>query len=86
VGRIIATRTPEVARRSSFLAAAMYLAIGLIPVLIGLLGQRLLPGLAESEQLVPSVARTLLPTVLYAVFAGGLVSALLSTVDSKLLV
>jgi solute:Na+ symporter, SSS family len=86
VGRIIATRSPEVARRSSFLAGAMYLTIGLIPVVVGLLGQRILPGLAEPEQLVPSVARQLLPTVLYAVFAGGLISAILSTVDSTLLV
>jgi Na+/proline symporter len=35
---------------------------------------------------VPSVARTLLPTALYAVFAGALISAILSTVDSTLLV
>lgn len=86
VGRIIATRSPEVARRSSFVAGAMYMAIGLIPVIVGLLGQRMLPGLAEPEQLVPTVARELLPTVLYAVFAGGLISAILSTVDSTLLV
>jgi SSS family solute:Na+ symporter len=86
VGRVIATRSPQIARRSSFLAAGMYLAVGLIPVVVGLLGQRILPGLAEPEQLVPSVARTLLPTALYAVFAGGLISAILSTVDSTLLV
>jgi Na+/proline symporter len=86
VGRIVATRSPEVARRSSLLAGAMYLGVGLIPVVVGLLGQRILPGLAEPEQLVPAVARTLLPTVLYAVFAGGLISAILSTVDSTLLV
>jgi Na+/pantothenate symporter len=75
-----------VARRSSFLAAALYLSIGLIPVVVGLLGQRVAPGIAEPEQLVPTVARELLPTILYAVFAGGLISAILSTVDSTLLV
>jgi Na+/proline symporter len=86
VGRVIATRSPEVARRSSLVAGAMYLAIGLIPVIIGLLGQRIMPDLVDAEQLVPTVARELLPTVLYAVFAGGLISAILSTVDSTLLV
>jgi Na+/proline symporter len=86
VGRVIATRTPEIARRSSLLAGAMYLGIGLIPVIVGLLGQRLIPNLADPEQLVPAVARQLLPTVLYALFAGGLISAILSTVDSTLLV
>jgi Na+/proline symporter len=86
VGRVIATRSPEVARRSSLLAGAMYLGIGLIPVTVGLLGQTLVPVLADPEQLVPVVARELLPTVLYALFAGGLISAILSTVDSTLLV
>jgi Na+/proline symporter len=86
VGRVIATRSPEVARRSSLLAGGMYLVIGLVPVVVGLLGQRIVPGLADPEQLVPTVARELLPTVLYALFAGGLISAILSTVDSTLLV
>jgi SSS family solute:Na+ symporter len=35
---------------------------------------------------VPTVARQLLPVALYAIFAGGLISAILSTVDSTLLV
>jgi Na+/proline symporter len=86
VGRVIATRTPEIARRSSILAGGMYLTIGLIPVVVGLLGQQIVPGLGDPEQLVPTLARELLPTVLYAVFAGGLISAILSTVDSTLLV
>jgi Na+/proline symporter len=86
VSRIIAARTPEVARRSSLLAGAMYLVVGLIPVVVGLLGQRIIPGLADPEQLVPTVARQLLPITLYAVFAGALISAILSTVDSTLLV
>jgi Na+/proline symporter len=46
----------------------------------------LVSDLAHPEQLLPTVAQTLLPTVLYAVFAGGLLSAILSTVDSTLLV
>ena len=86
VSRVIAARTPEVARRSSLLAGAMYLVVGLIPVVVGLLGQRMVQGLADPEQLVPTVARELLPITLYAVFAGALISAILSTVDSTLLV
>ena len=86
VSRVIATRTPGVARRSSLLAGALYLTVGVIPVIVGLLGQRIVPGIADPEQLVPTVARQLLPTLLYAVFAGGLISAILSTVDSTLLV
>ncbi|HEU5323924.1 MAG TPA: sodium:solute symporter, partial [Methylomirabilota bacterium] len=44
------------------------------------------PGLQDAEQLVPAAARRLLPTLGYALFAGGLSSAILSTVDSTLLV
>jgi len=86
VGRVIAARSPDVARRSALLAGALYVAVGSLPVLIALLAAPLAPGLADAEQLLPTVARDLLPPVLYAVFAGGLVSAILSTVDSTLLV
>ena len=86
VQRVIATRTPEIARRSSLVAAAMYLAFGMIPVTLGLMGPALVPGLEHSEQILPRIAQQYLPGVLYVVFAGALVSAILSTVDSALLV
>ena len=85
VARVIAARSPQVAQRSALAAAGVYLSFGLIPVSIGLLGPTLLPGLAEPEQVLPLVAQRFLPTVLYTVFAGALVSAILSTVDSALL-
>lgn len=86
VGRVIATRTPGIARGASLLAGAMYVAIGIIPLLIGLVGQLVTPGLPDAEQVVPAVASYHLPTIVYAIFAGGLISAILSTVDSTLLV
>jgi len=86
VGRIIATRTPNVARRSMMMAGVLYIVIGSIPLIIGVLGQRIVPTLAEPEQVIPAVAQALLPTFFYAVFAGSLVAAILSTVDSTLLI
>lgn len=86
VARVIATRTPMIARRASVAAGGLYLAVGSIPVFVGLVGASLASDLAHPEQLLPTVAQDLLPTVLYAVFAGGLLSAILSTVDSTLLV
>ncbi len=86
VGRIIATRTPNVAQRSSIMAGMLYMMIGTIPLLIGLLGQHIVPNLGEAEQVIPAVAQALLPTLFFAIFAGALVSAILSTVDSTLLV
>ncbi|HXF96677.1 MAG TPA: hypothetical protein VNI61_11320, partial [Gemmatimonadales bacterium] len=86
VSRVIAARSPQVARRSSLAAAGLYLTFGLIPVFVGLVGAGVVGELADAEQVVPAVAQRLLPPVLYAAFAGGLISAILSTVDSTLLV
>lgn len=86
VSRVIAARTRTVAQRASFAAGALYITIGSIPVVIALLGTHLVGQIADPEQLLPTVAHDMLPTVLFAVFAGGLISAILSTVDSTLLV
>lgn len=85
VSRVIAARTATVARRSAFLATAIYLLIGMIPVYIGLVGVSMLPGVEDSEQVMPQLALTYLPTLLYIMYAGALASAILSTVDSALL-
>lgn len=86
VARVIAMRSPQVAQRSCYSAAGIYLAIGLIPLTLGLAGASLMPGLDDPEQLLPRLAQEHLPGILYMVFAGALVSAILSTVDSALLV
>ena len=86
VARVIATRSPEVARRSALIGGGLYLVVGLVPVLVGIVGPSLGLDLADPEQLMPALARQMLPTALYVIFAGGLISAILSTVDSTLLV
>jgi len=85
VARVSASRSIAVARTSSLLAGAIYFAMGLIPVFIGLIGPKVLPGLHESDQVLPQMAQHYLPLALYVVFAGALASAILSTVDSALL-
>jgi solute:Na+ symporter, SSS family len=86
VQRVIAARHPQVARRATVSAALLYFAIGIIPLLVGLSALALAPGIAESEQVLILRAQHYLPGFLYVVFAGALVSAILSTVDSALLV
>ena len=86
VGRVIAARSPAVARRSSLIAGGMYITVGLIPVALGVVGVRILGDLGDAEAILPALALELLPTLGYALFAGGLISAILSTVDSTLLV
>ena len=82
---ILASHTPEIARRASYLAGSLYLVVGLIPVAIGLLGTTVLPGLEEAEQILPTIAQKYLSPVLYIVFVGAIVSAILSTVSGALL-
>jgi Na+/proline symporter len=59
--------------------------VGLIPLSLGLVGFDLLPGLQHEEQVLPLLAQKHLSEILYVVFAGVIVSSILSTVDSALL-
>ena len=86
ISRVIAAKTPGIARNASLGAGGLYIVIGLIPVAIGLLAIGMMPGVADGEQILPLVAQRYLPGVVYALFAGALISAILSTVDSALLV
>jgi SSS family transporter len=85
ISRVLACRNAETARNACLLGGTIYLLIGLIPAAVGLVGPQLLPELSEPEQLIPTLARAHLGTVFFALFAGALISAILSTVDSALL-
>ncbi len=85
ITRVLASRSAEVAKKSVVFGASLYVMVGLIPVFLGMIGPQLIPGLSDGEQLLPLLAETYLPTVLYVIFAGALMSAILSTVDSSLL-
>lgn len=85
IARILGSRTPQIARRSTLIASVLYLAVGIIPILIGLAAAVVAPGISDPEQVLIHQAERYLPTILYIVFAGALVSAILSTVDSALL-
>jgi Na+/proline symporter len=62
----------------------MYLAVGLVPLFLGLVGPSLVKDLAESEQIVPKLAEAHLPTYLYPLFIGAQISAILSVVHAAL--
>jgi Na+/proline symporter len=85
IARILSTRSPTIARRATLFGGGMYLGLGLIPAFLGLIGTQLLPNLADPEQVLPRLAKQYLPVLLYVLFTGALVSAILSTVDSTLL-
>jgi len=85
LSRIMACRDPATARNATLAGAGLYVTVGSIPVLLGLVGPALAPGLEEPEQLIAVLAREHLATFAYVLFAGALISAILSTVDSALL-
>jgi Na+/proline symporter len=85
LSRILGCKTAATARNATLVGAGIYLVVGLIPVVLGLAGPTLAPGLEEPEQLVAVLAEQHLSTFLYVLFAGALISAILSTVDSCLL-
>jgi SSS family solute:Na+ symporter len=85
VSRVVASRSQRVARNSTLVASLVYVAVGSIPVLLGAIAHATMPG-ANSEQVLSTLALKHMHTVGYVLFAGALVSAILSTVDSALLV
>lgn len=86
VARVVASRSERVAKRSSLVAGGAYILVGLVPVALGLIGGSLVTGLDSPEQILPALAQRHLSSFGYVIFAGALVSAILSTVDSTLLV
>jgi solute:Na+ symporter, SSS family len=85
VSRVSASRSAKVAVNSAWRAAGIYLLVGLIPIGVGLLGHVYHPNLAETDSIMPLLAKQHLNVFLYVIFVGALVAAILSTVDSTLL-
>lgn len=85
VSRALGARTANIAKRSSIIAALLYVAIGCMPLFFGLIGPEIIGGLSDGEQILPLLAQKYLHGALAIVFMGALVSAILSTVDSALL-
>lgn len=83
--RTLGSRSQRVARNSALAACVIYVFIGSIPVVLGAIAHHTLPGI-DAEQVLAVLAKKHMSTYGYIIFAGALVSAILSTVDSALLV
>ncbi len=86
ISRIVACRSPQVAQRAAWMASVAYLSIGVLPVALGLMATQVNLNVVDAEHVLPELAATHLPTFGYVLFVGALVSAILSTVNSCLLV
>lgn len=83
--RFLASRSESVARYSGVIGAVTYLALGLIPLFIGIAGREIYPNLQTPEHLIPLLAKEFLSPLAFTIFACGLFAAIMSTADSYLL-
>ncbi len=83
--RAFSARNERVAQNSFYLAAVGFLALGLIPVTLGIIASVTMPGLTDPETVVPQLAIMHLHPVAIAVFVGALLAAIMSSADSSLL-
>lgn len=86
VSRVLAARSPNLARSSTIAASGLYMLVGLVPVVLGLGAAGLIGTGIDPEQLLSKYAQQALPLPLYILFVGALVSAILSTLSGALLV
>ncbi len=85
ITRFLAAKSTGVARAACLSAGALYLALGMLPVLMGLAGPHLAIAGAVGDNFIPALALDLLPKAQAIVLVCALFSAILSTVDSNLL-
>ena len=85
IARLLAAKSASVARNASYVACIIYFSLGSIPVFLGLIGPSVLPDAGDPEQYLIRLAERILPPVLFIVFSGALISAILATIDSILL-
>ena len=83
--RSFSARSEQVAKNSAYFAAILYLTFGMIPVMLGLIGSQVLPGLEDPEMVVPELAAQHLHPVATVFFVGALLAAVMSSADSALL-
>lgn len=85
ISRFLGAKTASIARKGCFLAAALYLVFGSIPLMIGLLGHSAGFEAGSTDSYLPELAKQYLSPVMYILLMGAIISAILSTVDTTLL-
>ncbi len=83
--RAFSAKNEQVAQISFYIAGIGHLSLGMIPVMLGIIASVTMPGLADSESVIPAMAIEHLHPVLIAIFVGALLAAIMSSADSALL-
>lgn len=85
ISRIYASKNQKVASTACYSSGFIYLFLGMIPVMLGLIGPHVIQVQGDAEQFLIQLAKSKLSPVMVGVFSGALISALLATIDSILL-
>ncbi len=87
--RVMAARSERVAVRASYIAALMYVTVGMVPLLIGLCALQVYPelvsGVADAQLTLPTVVMQHTGPGLQILFFGALLSAIMSTTSGAVL-
>jgi len=84
--RNLAAKNESVAVWGLLIAGILYLIIGNIPVLLGIIGKVLVPDLEHSALVLPELAKMVFHPVVFGIFIASLIGATMSSSDSYLLV
>jgi SSS family solute:Na+ symporter len=83
--RVASAKSERVAQNAFYFGGLGYLAFGMLPVLMGIIGSVTMPGLEDSEGIIPALMIEHLHPVAVAIFVGALLAAIMSSADSALL-
>lgn len=83
--RAFSLRNEQVAQNSFYLAGIGHLSLGMIPVMLGIIASVTMPGLVDTESIIPELAIAHLHPAAIAIFVGALLAAIMSSADSALL-
>jgi SSS family solute:Na+ symporter len=91
ISRYLGARNATIARNGTIAGGLMYLSLGIIPLFLGLMATVIAgtdpafkASIGDAEQLVPAMAEKFLPRWYFVVFAGAIISAILSVVHAAL--
>ena len=83
--RASAAKSANIARKAFLIGGIGYLTFGMIPVFLGIIGSVTMPGIANSEFIIPELAKAHLHPIAIAIFVGAMLAAIMSSADSALL-
>jgi len=86
VVRLYAMKDMKTIRRGILLAVVVVTGINLLVFILGLVAMVLFPNLPTGDLAMPMIAKTVLPTFVGTIMLAAITSAMMSTVDSLLLV